>query len=61
VIEGEEALSLTIGDDGVGGADSGGHGLRGMADRIAAVDGQMTITSEQGSGTAIHATISCES
>jgi signal transduction histidine kinase len=61
VIEGEEALSLTIGDDGVGGADSGGHGLRGMADRIAAVDGQMTITSEQGSGTAIHATIPCES
>jgi signal transduction histidine kinase len=51
-------LLVTVIDDGRGGADpNGGSGLRGLADRLAAVGGELTVTSEPGSGTTLLATL----
>jgi signal transduction histidine kinase len=51
---------LAIADDGVGGADlDRGSGLRGLADRIAALDGRLHIDSPPSSGTRIYADIPC--
>ena len=51
-------LTLAVSDDGVGGAQlNGGGGLRGLADRVAAIDGQLTIDSPPGGGTCVAATI----
>ena len=45
-------------DDGVGGADpSQGSGLRGLADRIEALDGSLEVESANGSGTTVRAVI----
>jgi signal transduction histidine kinase len=45
-------LVVTVGDDGLGGADSGhGSGLRGLADRVAAVGGELEVSSPPGAGT----------
>jgi len=51
-------LSIEIDDDGIGGADPrSGSGLRGLADRLAALDGTITIISPVGGGTRISAQI----
>lgn len=51
---------VEIRDDGIGGADPGrGSGLRGLADRVGAVDGHLRVTSEPGAGTVVHAEIPC--
>jgi signal transduction histidine kinase len=51
-------LSLSIGDDGIGGADFGkGSGLIGLRDRVEALGGRIWITSPAGSGTSLEATI----
>jgi signal transduction histidine kinase/uncharacterized protein YoaH (UPF0181 family) len=51
-------LRLTIQDNGIGGADTGrGSGLTGLTDRIEALGGKMTISSQPGQGTALHAHI----
>jgi signal transduction histidine kinase len=53
-------LVVEVRDDGVGGADPGrGSGLRGLGDRVAAVDGRLLVTSEPGTGTVVHAEIPC--
>jgi signal transduction histidine kinase len=53
-------LVVEVRDDGVGGADPGrGSGLRGLGDRVAAVDGRLRVTSEPGTGTVVHAEIPC--
>jgi signal transduction histidine kinase len=45
-------LVVTVLDDGVGGVDIGsGSGLRGLQDRLAAVDGRLHIDSPTGQGT----------
>jgi signal transduction histidine kinase len=55
-------LVVVVDDDGVGGVDvSGGSGLRGLQDRLAAVDGTLRIDSEPGSGTRLEARIPCPS
>jgi signal transduction histidine kinase len=47
-------LHLLIRDDGLGGADTAkGSGLTGLVDRVEALGGQMTITSQPGSGTSL--------
>ncbi len=46
---------VEVADDGVGGADPSGGGLRGLADRVAALDGQFAVSSVQGAGTALRA------
>jgi signal transduction histidine kinase len=53
------ALALiNITDDGVGGASSAkGHGLSGLMDRLAGVDGTLTISSPAGGPTLLTATI----
>jgi PAS domain S-box-containing protein len=51
-------LAVTVGDDGIGGADpADGSGLRGLADRVAALDGSLSVASPQGGGTAVRAEI----
>ena len=51
-------LTVTIRDDGVGGAaTTGGTGLRGLRDRVEALGGDLAITSPRGEGTTIRARI----
>jgi signal transduction histidine kinase len=52
---------VEIRDDGKGGADPDGSGLRGLADRVAAVDGRLRVESPPGCGTAVLAEIPCVS
>ena len=54
----DERLTVEISDDGVGGADpASGSGLRGLIDRLAAVDGTLEIFSPRGGGTRLVARI----
>jgi len=54
-------LVTEVADDGVGGADSAhGSGLRGLVDRVAAVDGRLEVISPHGAGTRIITTIPYE-
>ncbi len=46
---------VEVADDGIGGADPSGGGLRGLADRVAALDGQFAVSSVLGAGTALRA------
>ena len=49
---------IEVVDDGVGGADAGkGSGLRGLADRVEALDGVFAIESPTGAGTCVRAAI----
>jgi signal transduction histidine kinase len=49
---------IEVRDDGVGGADPGsGSGLRGIADRVAALDGRLHVESPVGGGTVVRAEI----
>jgi signal transduction histidine kinase len=51
------AITVTISDDGPGGADATrGSGLRGLRDRVAAIGGTMRIDSPAGAGTRLEAT-----
>jgi signal transduction histidine kinase len=53
-------VTVDISDDGVGGADvSRGSGLRGLADRVAALDGTLAVESPPGRGTRLHVEIPC--
>jgi PAS domain S-box-containing protein len=49
---------VEVEDDGVGGADPlGGSGLRGLADRVEALDGRLEVESTPGRGTQVRAVI----
>jgi signal transduction histidine kinase len=51
---------IEVADDGIGGADTErGGGLRGIADRVEALDGRLRIWSPVGGGTRIRAEIPC--
>jgi len=51
-------LTIEVSDDGIGGADPrSGSGLRGLADRLAALDGTITVMSPVGGGTTVTAQI----
>src|SRR5205807_2929799 len=53
-------VDVRVSDDGVGGADpEQGSGLRGLADRVAALDGRLELTSADGDGTTVRAMIPC--
>jgi signal transduction histidine kinase len=53
-------LAVEISDDGIGGADTDlGTGLRGLSDRLAAIDGRLEVDSEPGCGTTVRASIPC--
>jgi signal transduction histidine kinase len=60
VTESDNVLTVEVADDGVGGADPArGSGLHGLEDRVAAIGGQLRITSEPGLGTTVRADIPC--
>jgi signal transduction histidine kinase len=51
---------VDVEDDGIGGADPAhGSGLRGLADRVHALDGELAIDSPPGRGTHLHAEFPC--
>jgi signal transduction histidine kinase len=54
-------VTIEVTDDGVGGADlARGSGLRGLADRVSALDGRLDVDSPPGRGTSVWARIPCE-
>lgn len=55
-------LIVEVADNGVGGAVTGaGTGLRGLVDRLAALDGTLSVESPRGEGTRLQAHIPCAS
>ena len=53
---------VEVADDGIGGADPRtGSGLRGLADRVAALDGRLEVRSPAGGGTTLRAEMPCAS
>ncbi|MEP7023549.1 MAG: ATP-binding protein, partial [Actinomycetota bacterium] len=46
-------LLIEVADDGPGGADPGGSGLRGIAERVTSLSGSLTVGSPQGHGTRV--------
>jgi signal transduction histidine kinase len=55
-----DRLTVTVSDDGRGGATpDGGSGLRGLGDRVAAAGGRLRIDSPPGAGTRLEADIPC--
>jgi PAS domain S-box-containing protein len=53
----EGLLVIAISDDGVGGANLDGHGLRGLDDRVQALGGSLRLESVPGHGTRVEATL----
>jgi signal transduction histidine kinase len=53
-------LVVEVVDDGVGGADTErGTGLRGLADRVEALDGMLRVWTPNGGGTRVRADLPC--
>jgi len=60
VTESGGTLAIAIADDGVGSADdTRGSGLRGLADRVEALDGTLRVFSPPGIGTTVTAELPC--
>jgi signal transduction histidine kinase len=60
VVRQDGRVIVEVSDDGVGGADPAkGSGLRGLADRVAALEGRLAVMSEPGEGTTVTALIPC--
>jgi signal transduction histidine kinase len=59
VTEANGSLVVEVGDDGAGGATLDGSGLRGLSDRVAALGGDLKLTSPAGGGTRLTAVIPC--
>ena len=51
------ALRVSVEDDGPGGATAAGHGLAGLADRVAALDGRFVVEPRIGGGTRVVAEV----
>jgi len=52
------ALVVEVRDDGAGGADpKAGTGLRGLRDRVGALDGRLEVVSPRGAGTIVRAVV----
>ena len=54
-------LCVEICDEGVGGADSTGSGLQGLADRVGAVGGSLRVADVHPHGTLVQAVFPCAS
>jgi signal transduction histidine kinase len=53
-----DRVMVEVSDDGVGGADvASGSGLRGLSDRVGALDGRLDLRSPPGAGTQLRAEI----
>ena len=60
VVTEQGELVLEVVDDGIGGADSErGSGLRGLADRVEALNGRLRVWTPNGGGTRMKAEIPC--
>jgi CheY-like chemotaxis protein len=60
VERGDSTVTVSVIDDGMGGADpAAGSGLRGLADRLATLDGTLAVVSPSGEGTTVKAVIPC--
>jgi signal transduction histidine kinase len=60
VVRHDGLVLVDVEDDGVGGADpSRGSGLRGLSDRVHALDGELEVESPSGRGTHVHAELPC--
>lgn len=60
VVKTGDELVLEIVDDGIGGADSErGSGIRGLADRVEALNGRLRVWTPRGGGTRVKAEIPC--
>jgi signal transduction histidine kinase len=58
VVDAGDHVLVVVADDGVGGADPDeGTGLRGLVDRVAALDGRLEVLSPVGGGTRVQATL----
>ncbi len=58
VVTDDDALQISVRDDGCGGADlARGTGLLGLKDRIEALDGRLTVHSPPGAGTTVQITL----
>jgi PAS domain S-box-containing protein len=56
----DESVVVEVRDDGVGGAELGaGSGLRGLGDRVASLDGRLSMESPAGCGTVLRAELPC--
>jgi signal transduction histidine kinase len=55
VVAANRAVKVEVRDDGIGGADPEGHGLQGIADRVAALRGQLRIDTSRTGGTRVAA------
>jgi signal transduction histidine kinase len=53
----DELLHVEVRDDGIGGADPGGHGMVGIGDRATALGGWLSVESPAGGGTLVAATL----
>ena len=53
------ALLVEVADDGAGGANVQGDGLRGLLDRVEALGGALSVASPPGGGTSLRARIPC--
>jgi signal transduction histidine kinase len=53
----DDTLAVHVRDDGIGGARPNGRGLLGLADRLAALDGQLRVESPTDGGTLIAAAV----
>jgi signal transduction histidine kinase len=54
------AVHVMVADDGVGGADAArGSGIRGLAERLAVLEGSLSLDSPPGGGTRLEARIPC--
>jgi signal transduction histidine kinase len=61
VSQDDAMVVINVSDDGVGGANTAGSGLRGLVDRVEALDGRLYLASPPGGGTTIRAEIPCVS
>jgi signal transduction histidine kinase len=56
-----DRLRIEVRDDGRGGAKADGHGLDGLAKRLAALDGTLAVASPRGGPTVLYAEVPCAS
>jgi signal transduction histidine kinase len=57
VATGDGQVAVSVSDDGAGGADEEGSGLRGLTDRVESLGGTLSLESPAGGGTRLAARI----
>ena len=61
VVRTSDLVDVRVDDDGIGGANPEGSGLRGLRRRVEALDGTLSVISPRGGGTRIRAQLPCAS